>query len=152
MRALLLLCVCSTASAADFYKIDNLKRIDSNLYRSDEILIETRYCYEFAFSETVILKYEGPGQFSGSKVIWSNDSNCDVKRVAMLTSRNLGYVPGLQDQPPYDSLLESIASGGASQRIPTPQAPPDSEPRQTKPTKKRTAGRILGEILGGPKN
>jgi hypothetical protein len=67
--------------AADYYKLPSTKRIDKDLYRSGKILIETRYCYHYSYGEDAILRYEGPGQFSGSTIIWDDDSTCEVKNV-----------------------------------------------------------------------
>ena len=71
----------SVLIATDYYKLPSTKRIDQDLYRSGKILIETRYCYHYTYGEEAIVKYEGPGQFSGSKIIWNDDSVCDVKKV-----------------------------------------------------------------------
>jgi hypothetical protein len=67
--------------ATDYYKLPSIKRIDKDLYRSGKILIETRYCYHYTYGEDAILKYEGPGEFSGSTIIWDDDSSCEVKTV-----------------------------------------------------------------------
>lgn len=67
--------------ATDYYKLPSTKRIDKDLYRSGKILIETRYCYHYTYGEDAILKYEGPGEFSGSTIIWGDDSTCEVKAV-----------------------------------------------------------------------
>jgi hypothetical protein len=67
--------------AADYYKLPSTRRIDKDLYRSGKILIETRYCYHYTYGEDAILKYEGPGEFSGSTIIWDDDSTCEVKAV-----------------------------------------------------------------------
>jgi len=69
------------AVASDYYKLPGTKRIDQDLYRSGKILIATRYCYHYTYGEEALLKYEGSGEFSGSKIIWHDDSTCDVKKV-----------------------------------------------------------------------
>ena len=67
--------------ATEYYKLPGTKKIDQDLYRSGKILIETRYCYHYTYGEDALLKYEGSGEYSGSKIIWADDSNCDVKQV-----------------------------------------------------------------------
>ena len=69
------------AIATDYYKLPGTKRIDKDLYSSGKMLIETRYCYHFTYGEDAVLKYEGAGEHSGSKIIWADDSNCEVKKV-----------------------------------------------------------------------
>ena len=67
--------------ATEYYKLPSTKRIDQDLYRAGKTLIETRYCYHYTYGEDAILKYEGPGDFSGSKIVWKDDSVCGVKMV-----------------------------------------------------------------------
>ena len=67
--------------ATDYYKLPATRRIDKDLYRSGQLLIETRFCFHLTIGEDAILKYEGSGDFSGSMIIWQDDSTCDVKRV-----------------------------------------------------------------------
>jgi len=69
------------AIATEYYKLPGTKRIDQDLYRSGNLLIETRYCYHYTYGEEALLKYEGPGEFSGSKIIWKDDTTCDVKKL-----------------------------------------------------------------------
>lgn len=63
--------------APETYKLSDVKRVDQDLYRSGNIYIETRYCYHYTYGENAILKWDG---FSG-KIIWDNNSTCDVKKV-----------------------------------------------------------------------
>ena len=67
------------AAAAEVYVV-HVKRVDDNLYKTSEgFYIETQYCYEYAYGEEAVLKYE---QYSYSnKIIFDNDNTCDVKRV-----------------------------------------------------------------------
>jgi hypothetical protein len=67
--------------AAEFYKLEGIKRIDQNLYRSGKILVVTRYCYHYTYGETAILKYEGSSEFSGSVIIWEDNSTCEVSKI-----------------------------------------------------------------------
>jgi hypothetical protein len=64
----------SGTAGADYYKLDNIKRVDQDLYRSGKLLIETRFCYHFTSGEKAVLKYEGSNEFSGSKIIWADDT------------------------------------------------------------------------------
>jgi hypothetical protein len=132
MKLSLLILMAGLAWGSDFYKLENIKRIEKDLYRSGDVLIETRYCYEYASSDTVILKYEGGGEYSGSSIIWENNSACEVRRVVGLNQRNLGDVPGLI---PWDEMV----NGGVK------PAPPRAAP---KPPRKRWAA-IIGGVLGG---
>jgi hypothetical protein len=76
-----LLLIPMLAMAADFYKLPGTKRVESDLYRSGNLYVQTRYCYHYTYGEDALLKYEGPGEYSGSKIIWADDSSCDVKSV-----------------------------------------------------------------------
>jgi hypothetical protein len=67
--------------AAEYYKLENIKRIEKDLYRSGKILVVTRFCFHLALSDTAILRYEGQGEYSDSKIIWDDDSSCDVSKV-----------------------------------------------------------------------
>ena len=52
---------------------------EQDLYKTgDGIYIETQYCYHYAFGEDALLKWEG--QYADNKIIWEDDSSCDVKR------------------------------------------------------------------------
>ena len=69
------------AVATEYYKLPGTKRIDQDLYRSGKLLIQTRYFYHYTYGEEALLKYEGSGKFSGSKIIWNCGSTCDVKKL-----------------------------------------------------------------------
>jgi hypothetical protein len=71
----------SICAASDVYKLDSVRRVDSDLYRSGRLLVVTRYCYHYAYGEDAILKYEGPGEYSGSKIIWDDGTSCEVKKL-----------------------------------------------------------------------
>lgn len=67
------------AVSAEVYQV-YVKRIDKDLYRTSEgVYIETQYCYHYSYGEDAILKYEQYGH--DNKIIWEDDSTCDVKRV-----------------------------------------------------------------------
>ena len=78
---LALLLISVSLAATDYYNLPATKRVDQDLYRSGNLYIETRYCYHYTYGEDAVLKYEGSSQFSGSKIIWKDDSNCEVKKV-----------------------------------------------------------------------
>ena len=44
----------SSLAAADYYKLQGVKRIDQDLYRtSDGLYIETQYCYHYTTERTL---------------------------------------------------------------------------------------------------
>ena len=67
---------------AEFYKV-NVRRVDGNLYSfksgSVEGVIQTKYCYEYTYSDDAILKYE-KGSYE-NKLIFSSGTTCDVAGV-----------------------------------------------------------------------
>jgi len=69
----------STASATEFYKLENLRRLSQDTYVTDTHVIKTRYCYEYAYGEQAALKWNGPGEYVGNKLIFQNGNACDVK-------------------------------------------------------------------------
>jgi hypothetical protein len=78
--AVVFVLACGTASsiAADYYQLPNIKRIDSDLYRSGKVVIATSSCLHMTVGEEALLKYEGPGEY---EIIWSDRSTCEVQRV-----------------------------------------------------------------------
>lgn len=69
-----------TASAlAENYEM-NLTRKGSNVYKIDgkDIIIQTRYCYVYAYSEEAIFKTSGYG---GEVIFFDSKDKCDVKAV-----------------------------------------------------------------------
>jgi hypothetical protein len=84
MRAAkLLFLAVSIVLGTDYFSLFNVRRIEKDLYRdyNSNLYIETRVCSYFAMGEEAILKYEGPGESSGTVIIWHDKSTCDVKRV-----------------------------------------------------------------------
>jgi len=67
--------------ATDYYQLPNIKRVDSDLYRTAEVAIVTRSCLHQPTGEKALLKYEGPGEYS---IIWEDRSTCEVLRVLLL--------------------------------------------------------------------
>ena len=80
--ALLAIACLPVGASGDYYKLEGIRRIDSNLYSatsgSTKLIIETKYCYEYAYGEDGILKYDPP---SDSKIIFDDNSTCDVVKV-----------------------------------------------------------------------
>lgn len=68
-------------SAADYYQLPNIKRIDPDLYRAGKVVIVTNSCLHLATGEEALLKYSGPGEY---QIIWGDHSTCDVQRVLTL--------------------------------------------------------------------
>ncbi len=73
VAALLILALAGIATA-EMYKLRNVKRLDSNVYKADgELIIKTRYCYHYTYGEDAI--YDDEDQ----KIIWKGgDSPCEV--------------------------------------------------------------------------
>jgi hypothetical protein len=69
--------------ASDYYKLERVKRLDKDLYSatsgSAKVLIETRYCYEYAINAEAVLKYD---RYSyDNKIIFDDQTSCDVVKV-----------------------------------------------------------------------
>jgi hypothetical protein len=70
----------TTLANAEFYKI-YVKRIDQNLYKdmNSGTVIVTQWCYEYAYGENAILKYD---RYSyDNKLIFNSGTTCDVSKV-----------------------------------------------------------------------
>ena len=83
VRRMLVVLMAGTSAllgAADYYKLSNTKRLDQDLYRSGEFIVETRNCDHLAIGEEALLKYEGPGEYA---VLWEDNSTCEVRRVVV---------------------------------------------------------------------
>lgn len=65
----------------DYYKLNNVRRVDKDLYKTlDGLYISTKYCYRYTYGENALLKWNG--QHSGdNKIIWSDDSTCEVDTI-----------------------------------------------------------------------
>ena len=64
----------SQVAAADFYRFDYVKRIDSDLYGNRDYLFKTRYCYHYSYGESVVVKWEGRYSYD-NKIIWEDDDD-----------------------------------------------------------------------------
>ena len=73
---------------AENYEV-NLTRKGSNVYRVDgkDIIIQTRYCYVYAYSEEVIFKSSGYG---GEVIFFDSKDKCDVKAVFGVSKQKPG--------------------------------------------------------------
>jgi hypothetical protein len=76
-----LLCGAVAMTAADYYQLPNIKRIEPNLYRAGKVVIVTSSCLHVTSGEEALLKYDGPGEY---EVIWGDRSTCEVQRVLNL--------------------------------------------------------------------
>ena len=73
---------------ADNYEV-NLTRKGSNVYKIDgkDIIIQTRYCYVYAYSEEAIFKTSGYG---GEVIFFDSKDKCDVKAVFGVSKQKPG--------------------------------------------------------------
>ncbi len=87
VTALTLTTICSPATA-ESYEVTVTRR-GKNLYRVSEekVLIQTRYCYVYAYAEEAILKLPGGG---GELIFLESKEKCDVKAVFSGTSPKPG--------------------------------------------------------------
>jgi hypothetical protein len=89
LTALAALMSLQTAPAlAENYEV-NLTRKGSNVYKIDgnDIIIQTRYCYVYAYSEEVIFKTSGYG---GEVIFFDSKDKCDVKAVYGVSKQKPG--------------------------------------------------------------
>src|SRR3546814_8952718 len=70
---------------AENYEV-SLTRKGSNVYKIDgkDIIIQTRYCYVYAYSEEAIFKASGYG---GELLFFDSKDKCDVKAVFGLSKQ-----------------------------------------------------------------
>ena len=73
---------------AENYEV-SLTRKGSNVYKIDgkDIIIQTRYCYVYAYSEEAIFKMFGYG---GEVIFFDSKDKCDVKAVFGLSKQKPG--------------------------------------------------------------
>ena len=79
LAAVLLAALWSLSAAAANYEV-SVTRKGSNLYQIDRknVFIHTRYCYEYVYYETSLLRMNG---YSGEIIFLDSASKCDVKAV-----------------------------------------------------------------------
>lgn len=56
---LLVLPAAASTIAAEYYRLENVKRVEQDLYRSGNLYIQTQYCYHYTYGERALLKWEG---------------------------------------------------------------------------------------------
>ncbi|HQZ69393.1 MAG TPA: hypothetical protein PLY87_30115, partial [Planctomycetaceae bacterium] len=73
---------------ADNYEV-NLTRKGSNVYKVNgkDIIIQTRYCYVYAYSEEAIFKTSGYG---GEIIFFDSKDKCDVKAAFGVSKQKAG--------------------------------------------------------------
>ena len=73
---------------AENYEV-NLTRKASNVYKIDgkDIIIQTRYCYVYSYSEEAIFKTSGYG---GEVIFFDSKDKCDVKAVFGVSKQKPG--------------------------------------------------------------
>ena len=90
---------------AENYEV-SLTRKGSNVYKIDgkDVIIQTRYCYVYAYSEEAIFKASGYG---GELIFFDSKDKCDVKAVFGLSKQKPGkYVVSVsrEDDDWYEVL------------------------------------------------
>ena len=83
-----MMCLQAAPALAENYEV-NLTRKGSNVYKVDgkDIIIQTRYCYVYAYSEEAIFKTSG---YDGEVIFFDSKDNCDVKAVFGLSKQTPG--------------------------------------------------------------
>ena len=83
-----LMCLQAAPVLAENYEV-NLTRKGSNVYKIDgkDIIIQTRYCYVYAYSEEAIFKTSGYG---GEVIFFDSKDKCDVKAVYGVSKQKPG--------------------------------------------------------------
>ncbi len=79
LALLVAMCLVTQTSLAGTYEV-NVTRRGSNVYRVDgkSIMIQTRYCYVYAYAEEAILKSSGYG---GELIFIGSRDKCDIKAI-----------------------------------------------------------------------
>lgn len=73
---------CSGALASDVYKA-TLTRKGQDLYevQGQNVIVQTRFCYEFVVSDEAILRIDSIAGYTVGKVFFSNGSSCDIAKI-----------------------------------------------------------------------
>lgn len=78
---IIILLAAGAALATDYYKLESVTRVEQDLYKAlNGTYIQTRYCYEYVYSEDAILVWVGEGSWD-NEIIFDNGNKCDVKRI-----------------------------------------------------------------------
>lgn len=68
-------------AAPGYYKVQGVKRIDQDLYKtSSGLYIETKFCYHYTYGEDALLKWEGR-YHDTNKIVWADESACQVDNI-----------------------------------------------------------------------
>ena len=103
LRVVLVVGTAVLAGAADYYRLPDIKRIRRDLYRSAEVVIETRSCLHRPEDEEALLKYAGPGDY---EIVWKDNSDLQsAARFAVL------------EKFPSCNLIQSPARKVSSRRV-----------------------------------
>lgn len=83
-----MMCLQAAPAQAENYEV-NLTRKGSNVYKIDgkDMIIQTRYCYVYAYSEEAIFKSSGYG---GEVIFFDSKDKCDVKAVFGVSKQKPG--------------------------------------------------------------
>ena len=83
-----MMCLQAAPAQAENYEV-NLTRKGSNVYKIDgkDMIIQTRYCYVYAYSEEAIFKTSGYG---GELIFFDSKDKCDVKAVFGVSKQKPG--------------------------------------------------------------
>lgn len=108
LSAILLLAFPS-AAMADNYEV-SVTRKGSNLYKVDlkDIFIHTRYCYEYVYGETSILKMSGS---TGEIIFTESGSTCQVKAAygkSQQSAGNFSVTVNREDDDWYEVFGQDI--------------------------------------------
>lgn len=89
LSVLIIMMLVFSTSFADVYQV-NVTRKGSNIYKilGKDALIQTRYCYEYAYGEEALLRADGG--YGGELVFTSSGSKCDVSGLYAKTDQNAG--------------------------------------------------------------
>lgn len=81
-RFMILIALQALLIAAEYYKLTGVRRIGDNMYKADgNLIIETRYCYAYAYGDDALLKWYGPNSWDNKIVFEDDDETCDVKGI-----------------------------------------------------------------------
>ncbi|MHA1540474.1 MAG: hypothetical protein ACTSXL_00770 [Alphaproteobacteria bacterium] len=79
-KILMLFLSISSLSLAETYKV-NVKRVGQDLYKTlDNVIIKTRYCYEYSYGEDAILVYEDYS-YDNKLIFIDADTSCEVDKI-----------------------------------------------------------------------
>lgn len=109
-----LTCFLAVPAWADNYEV-NLTRKSANVYKVDgkDIIIQTRYCYVYSYSEEAIFKTSGYG---GEIIFFDSKDKCDVKAVFGVSTQKPGkYVVTVSHEDGLViQLLDRLVNGAST--------------------------------------